>query len=350
MLIRKNRFLLISLLMIISIFVCIQGSVIAKQTIIVPSFGGTFEKAQRELMVEDFEKENDCEVLIETSLSLQSLNRLRAEKDDPKLMVGAIDEIYAIQALQEDVFADLDYSKLSNFKNVSPKAVANHGKYIGWFIAYDLIAYNSEYVKDPPKSWEDLLDPKWEGKIIWPDITTSHGMGMLVLLAKLNGGSETNIDPGFEKIKALKPNILTFWTNHDQVARMLNLGEAWIAVWCSDRAYAQQYVLNSPIRTVIPEEGLYYWRNVTGIPKNLKDKELSYKWIDALLSPKVQKGMTETVYTAPLNTTIELDLPADVVEKLMGESTFDKFVEFDLVEVNKHAGEWTERFRREITD
>jgi len=78
-----------------------------------------------------------------------------------------------------------------------------------------LIAYNSEYAKDPPKSWEDLLDPKWEGKIIFPDITTSHGMGMLVLLAKLNGGSETNIDPGFEKIKELKSNVLTFWTNHD---------------------------------------------------------------------------------------------------------------------------------------
>ena len=350
MLIRKNRFLLISLLMIISIFVCIQGSVIAKQTIIVPSPGGTFEKAQREIMVADFEKENDAEVLIETLLSLQCLNMLKAEKDDPKLAVGNIDEIYGIQAVAEDLFATLDYSKLSNFKDVTPKAVADHGKYVGWFFAHELIAYNSEYVKDPPKSWEDLLDPKWEGKIIFPDITTSHGMGMLVLLAKLNGGSETNIDPGFEKIKALKPNILTFWTNHDQVARMLNLGEAWIAVWCSDRAYAQQYVLNSPIRTVIPEEGLYYWRCVTGIPKNLKDKELAYKWIDALLSPKVQKYMTEAVLTVPVNTTIKLDLPADLVDKLMSESTFDKFVKFDLVEVSKHAGEWTERFRREITD
>lgn len=349
MLIRKSRFFLISLLLITIFFVCIQGSVIAKQTIIVPSFGGTFEKAQREIMVADFEKENDCEVLIETSLSLQSLNRLRAEKDDPKLAVGAIDEIYAIQAVEEDVYANLDYSKLSNFKDIVPKAVANHGKYVGWFFAYDMIAYNSEYVEDPPKSWDDLWDPKYEGKIIWPDITTSHGMGMLVLLAKLNGGSETNIDPGFEKIKSLKPSILTFWTNHDQVARMLNLGEAWIAIWCSDRTFAQQ-AMGSPIRASIPEEGLYYWRNVVGIPKNLEDKDLAYKWIDALLSPKVQKGMTEAVFTAPVNTTIDLDLPADLVEKLMGESTFDKFVEFDLDEVNKHKGEWTERFRREITD
>jgi len=59
---------------------------------------------------------------------------------------------------------------------------------------------------------------------------------------------------------------------------MLNLGEAWIAVWSSDRTFAQQF-LGSLIRGAIPEEDLYYWRNVVGIPNNLKDKDLSYKWI-----------------------------------------------------------------------
>jgi len=34
---------------------------------------------------------------------------LKAEKNDPKLAVGNIDEIYGIQAVAEDLFATLDY-------------------------------------------------------------------------------------------------------------------------------------------------------------------------------------------------------------------------------------------------
>ena len=193
-----------------------------------------------------------------------------------------------------------------------------------------------------------MWDPKYKGKIILPDITTSHGMSLLVVWALLNGGSEKMIDPGFAKFASIKPNVLTFWTNHDQVARMLNTGEAWIAVWASDRAYAQE-MLGSPIRSVIPEEGTFYWRCMAGIPAKLENKELAYKYLDKLLSPEVQKYMTEHVFTSPVNTTVKLDLDPALTEKMMGESTMNKLITMDLIEILKHQEEWTERFRREIT-
>jgi putative spermidine/putrescine transport system substrate-binding protein len=88
-----------------------------------------------------------------------------------------------------------------------------------------LITYNSDYVKDPPKPWKNLWDPKYKGKIFLLDTTTSQGISLLVIFICLNGGSEKNIDPGFAKLASIKPNVLTFWTRHDQVARMLNTGE-----------------------------------------------------------------------------------------------------------------------------
>jgi len=297
-----KKLFIVSLLVILLIMLS-SSILLAKETIVVPGFGGTFEKAQRECMIEDFEKENDCTVLIETSLSLQTMNKMRAEKDNPTLATPMCDEIYAVQPLVEGLFDTLDYSKLPNAKNVGDKFRADHNKYIAWFFSTDLIAYNSEYVEDPPKVWKDLLDPKYVGKIILPDITTSHGIALLATLAILNGGSEDNIEPGFEALKSLKPNTLTYWTNHDQVARMLNLGEAWIAVWCDDRAYTQE-AMGSPIRSLIPEDGTWYFRNVVGIPVKYANKDLAYKWIDQLLSPRVQKYMSEKTFICPVNSTV----------------------------------------------
>ena len=180
-------------LLVILLIVLSSSVLFAKETVVVQTPGGTFEIAQRKIM-EDFEKENDCTVLYETLLSVQSMSKLRVEKDDPILALAFQDEIIAVQAIQEGLYDPLDVSKLSNFKDVGAKFKADHNKFVAWFFANELIAYNSDYVKDPPKSWEDLWDPKYKGKIILPDITTSHGMSLLVTWALLNGVSEKNIE------------------------------------------------------------------------------------------------------------------------------------------------------------
>ena len=56
---------------------------LAKETLVVNMFGGTFEKSLREIMIKDFEKENNCTVLVETLLSGEALNKMRVEKDNP---------------------------------------------------------------------------------------------------------------------------------------------------------------------------------------------------------------------------------------------------------------------------
>jgi len=335
-------------LLVILLIILSSSLLFAKETLVVHGLGGTFEQSQREIMLEPFQTDNDCTVVFETSLSLQTANKMRAQKDNPVLATPSMDEIYAVQPLVEGLFATLDYSKLPNAKDVGEKFRADHNKYISWFFSTDLIAYNSEYVEDPPKVWKDLWDPKYAGKLILPDITTSHGIALLATLAILNGGSEDNIEPGFEALKSLKPNVLTYWTNHDQVARMLNLGEAWVAVWCDDRAYTQE-AMGSPIRSVIPEDGTWYFRSVVGIPVNYKNKDLAYKWIDQMLSPKVQKYISEHTFVCPVNSKVTLDISPELQEKMMGESTVSKLIALDYVKINKYKEEWTERFRREIT-
>ena len=55
---------------------------------------------------------------------------------------------------------------------------------------------------DAPTSWADLWDPKFKGKLAMPDLTASGSYQVLVMAAKINGGDENNIDPGFEAHEA----------------------------------------------------------------------------------------------------------------------------------------------------
>ena len=45
------------------------------------------------------------------------------------------------------------------------------GYWVDYFDAYNVIGYNTKLVSrdQAPKSWEDLLDPKWKGRIALDD-------------------------------------------------------------------------------------------------------------------------------------------------------------------------------------
>src|SRR5260370_7286454 len=80
-----------------------------------------------------------------------------------------------------------------------------------------IITYNTNLVKTPPTSWADLWKPSFKGKLAIPDISGTSGQQFLMAAARLNGGSVENIDPGFEAIKKLKPNIQMMYTQPDQI-------------------------------------------------------------------------------------------------------------------------------------
>ena len=47
----------------------------------------------------------------------------------------------------------------------------------------------------PPTSWNDLKDPKYQKQLVIPPINNTYGLHTLLMLARMNGGSETNVDP-----------------------------------------------------------------------------------------------------------------------------------------------------------
>ena len=51
-----------------------------------------------------------------------------------------------------------------------PEALTAHGEWTGTRYNVFVAAYNTKLIKkdELPKSYDDLLDPRWKGKMAWP--------------------------------------------------------------------------------------------------------------------------------------------------------------------------------------
>lgn len=160
------------------------------------------------------------------------------------------------------------------------------------------IAYNKNYVKETPTSWNDLWKAEYKDRVILlNDPREVLGMSLIK-----NGFSNSTTDKGelekaFADLKELVPNVIAFDT--DNIKQKMIAEEAWIGtVWSGDAAYIQAE--NENVDYVIPKEGATIWADTLAIPKGAKNKELAEKFINYLMEPEVSVKNYESIgYSNP---------------------------------------------------
>ncbi|HET6521538.1 MAG TPA: ABC transporter substrate-binding protein [Geminicoccaceae bacterium] len=324
------------------------GTASAQTELTVIVYGGSFEEGWRKAVIEPFEAANpDIKVKIATGLTLQNVALMRAQKDDVQVDVMMMDEIGAAQANAEGLYHPLDAETIPNIEKLYPQFRIEGDPYTKFMYVSQALVYNTDQIKEEPTSWRALWDPAYAGRVAVPDITTSHGAFFLLTAADMNGGGLENVDPGFELIKELKPSIVTFYTQHAQLAQLFTQGDVWITSWTTDRSQAM-IDNGAPVAWTIPEESAYIIDSTIGIAKGTKNLEAAQKYIDFVLSNGAQAANAEHTYLAPVNS--EVELPPEVAAKLpVGEGVLDRLKTADWDYVTTVRPEWTRRWTREIT-
>jgi spermidine/putrescine-binding protein len=308
--------------------------------------GGTLEKVLRRSWVEPFEKKTHAKATVVTGLTMENLAKLRAQKGNPQIDVVIFDPPGAIPAANEGLLEKLDPARIPNLRDQYPFEIQKHGFFATDWLSNQVLAYNTKYVKEPPKSWADLWKPEYKGKVILPDISTSHGVFFVSIVSKMETGNDLyNTDAAFAKLKTLRPNVLTLWTSHDQVAQLLNSGEAWLAPWTSDRALSQ-VAAKAPIGLTVPREGAIYFTSHIGIAKGTKRKALAEKYVDNAISVEAQLTNAREAFLGPANSKVKLT--GELAENLAYGDNLKKLVAPDWNKIDQLRNEWTERWNREI--
>jgi iron(III) transport system substrate-binding protein len=134
---------------------------------------------------------------------------------------------------------------------------------------------------DVPKTWSDLTQSKYKGRMVMPD--PSFTAIQLVVVAMLSQKL------GWDFYKALRANDTMIVQGHQQVFSTMQSGERVIGAEGSDpRSFAHgQDVPNQTI--VYPGEGAFFVSSPTAIIKGAKSPNAAKLFAQFMISPAAQK-------------------------------------------------------------
>jgi iron(III) transport system substrate-binding protein len=145
----------------------------------------------------------------------------------------------------------------------------------------DILCVNTKLMKKSglkePKSWNDLLDPKWKGKIVWPNPATSSGAYLFIAGMVKSMGE----DRAFDYLEKLDKNISQYTKSGGAPSIFVGRGEATIGL-ANTTSLGAHIREGYPLKPVVPKEGLPYTTCVVGIFKNAKNVKDGKKFIDLM--------------------------------------------------------------------
>lgn len=317
--------------------------------LVIAAYGGSFEKGMKESIIPAFEKKYNAKVTYITGSSADSLAKLQAQKDKPQIDVAFLDDGPQAQAKAFGLLAPLDPSKVTNLSEIHDVAKDPENIGIGIGLVATGLAYNTKTFQEngwnPPSSWNDLANPEYKGKLVLPSIANTYGVHMLVMMAKANGGSEANIEPGFAKMKEVAQNVLTYDKTAD-VSNYFLQGETVASAWGTGRVYTLK-AKDFPIEFVYPKEGAVALVATGNVVKNAPNGDLAQDFVNFALSEEAQKTFAESVFFGPVNKNVKLE--ADIAEKVVyGEDQVKGLTRMDWKTINENRAAWTERVNKEI--
>ncbi len=315
--------------------------------LIVGGFGGELERALRTFVFPKFEKDNNVSIDYVAANAAPALAKLQAQRGRPDLDVVMLDDGPMYQAISLGLCAPVETSRRNDLYDM-----ANiQGRAVGVGLAATGLGYNTKAFAakgwTPPTSWTDLADPKYRKMILVPGLDTTQGIHMLVTMARINGGSEDNIDPGFKAIKAgIAPNVLSFEGSPGQITELFQNGEILMSVYANSRIRA---IADGglPLAFIYPKEKAVGVTTSLCPVRNGPSPALAQKFLDYMLQPDVQVLLATKYGWGPTNTKTQLD-PEAAARVIYGHDQIDNLARVDWDKVNPRRAEWTKRWQREI--
>ncbi len=320
-----------------------------RSDLVVTTFAGSWEQLYRDVIVPAYQASAGGSANLVTMVSLEQVAQLTASPQSPPFDVALIDE-GPFNSASKDLFVPLPPDLLSNYDQVAPELLSADGWAPTTGIQVIGLAYNPSQVSTPPTSWEDLYDPQYRGRVSMQGMQTTQGTSVMVQLAKLRGGSESDIEPAFQALnQELRPNLAGLAANSGALATLFQQGEIVLAPHDLNNVMALQ-ARGVDIEWVAPQEGAIAMRPSQQVVANTTaNLESAAAFVDASLSLEVQTAMAQAPYNfLPVNRNVQL---SGILAEKFG-STLDEalstLVFLDWSQINPSRAEWIERFDREI--
>lgn len=259
--------------------------------------------------VEAFEEKTGVSVVHEYFNSEQEmLTKLRTNPGAYDVVL--INSAFTGQAAEEGLIQPIDVTKIENAADLIPAMAANENLRPGgdvygvpWVWGATSFAINTGAIDEAPTSIEALWSDALQGRVgIRDDAVEAVQLAAIALGQDINNPSD--MDAIAEKLRALKPQIRTFWSSENEWNQFMASGEFDAATYWSGSAARSAKAFGLPVEFVIPEEGAIGWLDGLSIPAEAPNLEAAHAFIDWMIDPDFYvRWDTETGAPAPTTTT-----------------------------------------------
>lgn len=277
----------------------------AKRSITVTWFTGAQLDVFKKEVAEPFEKEFDCQVLVETGVATEFVAKLRAERSNPRHTVVELNEFHLNIARRERLLERLPSDVISNLKNVYPEYIREDGHGVGVSLNFISIGYHTKRVAPPPDSWNILWDPKYRGKVIIPGRAHSASNFLVIAAAALQTGKPLQeaqylIDAAMEKLRGLKRQVLNLYVRAPLAVSQIEQETGYLLGGFYSTILYPYQDKGVPVDMAIPREGTFASLNTVSLVKGGPHADLGMALINKTLSVEFQKAHAERAVTAPV--------------------------------------------------
>ena len=308
-----------------------------KETIVVYSPHGPDVLGDYEALFEEAHPEIDVQWLYMGSQEVYS--RISAEKGRPAADIwwGAPSTMFA-QAAKEGLLAPY---KPTWADHVDP---AYHDAEHRWYATYRsplAIFYNSRGLtpEEAPKTWDELLDPKWKGRITLRRPMPSGTMRTFICGMIYRAENE---DAGIEWLKQLHAATVDYPESPGLLFDNMKRNEDRISVWLMPDVVMQYVKHGYPFNYHVPP-GTPVLTDCIGLVKNAPHGENAKKFYEFVTTKKALAHQARQYAKLPARNDID---PETLPPKLVGQSIDG--MEIDWALFAQKEKEWCDRWVNEV--
>ena len=271
-------------------------------------------------------------------------SRLLAEKDNPVAdVVWGLSATSLLQLKQEGMlepYAPEGVDRIQpQFKDTdeTPSWVGIDAWETAWLVNKEVLAEHG--ITDIPTSYQDLLDPQYEGLIAMSN-PASSGTGLLTVngVLALYGDEE-----GWNYLDELDKNVAVYMHSGSQPASETAAGEYGIGVSFGYRCLQAEEEVGSDIcETVFPEEGSGWDMEANALIKKDTEKDIAKEFLDWAITDNI---MTKYAQNYPIVATgVSDNIPEGYSENPM-DQLMDN-IDFNKAAENRESilDQWSERY------
>jgi putative spermidine/putrescine transport system substrate-binding protein len=198
--------------------------------------------------------------------------------------VQGLSALNMYQMFDAGVTAEIDYAKLPSAKHLLPSMKYPYG--VGHIYSGKVAVYNPDIVKDEPKSYKDVFNPRHGNKLGIIDIQYQY---TLIAAAIAAGGSVSNLEPGKKLLIEVRKAGARIYPTNEAFAQGLKTQEFGIGIMWKARAVQWQNA-GINVLAVAPGEGVIAYVSGFVVPKNAPNREGAYAYLEAMLQRSAQEA------------------------------------------------------------